>query len=115
MVATHWTGRLALAALCLAFTATPAAAQNNDQQWTYCENQGNAFAADLQVGGCTSIIQSGRENQENLGTAFYNRGNAYLTLRDNVRAIADYSQAIRLNGRDADAYYNRGLAYERQE
>ena len=27
------------------------------------------------------------------------------------KAIADYTEAIRLNPKDADAYYNRGLAY----
>ena len=29
-----------------------------------------------------------------------------------TKAIADYTAAIRLNPRDADAYYNRGLSYK---
>src|SRR4051812_45781158 len=40
----------------------------------------------------------------NLGLAFYNKG-------DLPNAIANYTQAIRLNSSSADAYYNRGLAY----
>lgn len=40
----------------------------------------------------------------NLGLAFYNKG-------DLANAIVNYTQAIRLNPRSADAYYNRGLAY----
>ena len=39
------------------------------------------------------------------------RGNAYRARGDNDRAIADFSQAIRLAPKFADAYYNRGLAY----
>ena len=30
------------------------------------------------------------------------------------KAIAHYSEALRLNPKDADAYYNRGIAWERR-
>ena len=41
---------------------------------------------------------------------YYNRANAYILRHDFAHAIADYSQAIQLDGRLAEAYYNRGLA-----
>ena len=41
----------------------------------------------------------------------YHRGLAYRDKRDYDRAINDFSQAIRLDGRNAAAFDNRGLAY----
>jgi len=63
---------------------------------------------DLKISGCTAVIQSGHETQQNLAIAFYNRGNAYVRKGQNDRAIQDYDQAIRLNPNFADAFYNRG-------
>nr|WP_281721915.1 tetratricopeptide repeat protein [Nitrosomonas nitrosa] len=99
-------------ALALSAFAQGADAQTLDQQWAYCENRGDAYALDLQIGGCTGIIQSGQETQENLAIAFYNRGIAYNRQGDRARAIADYDQSIRLNPQFASAYRNRGLAYQ---
>ena len=42
---------------------------------------------------------------------YYNRGLAYQCLGNPLAAIADYSRAIRLNPADAEAYWNRGLAF----
>lgn len=93
--------------------APKASAQGLDPQWTYCVNQGDAYAPDLVIGGCTSVIQSGRETQANLSIAFNNRGFAYQhgPQPDYVRAIADTTQAIALNPQNADAFNNRGNAY----
>jgi Tfp pilus assembly protein PilF len=41
----------------------------------------------------------------------YGRGNAWGSKGYHDRAIADYSDAIRLNPEDADAYINRGTAW----
>jgi tetratricopeptide (TPR) repeat protein len=43
--------------------------------------------------------------------AFNNRGYAYSDKGDNDRAIADYSEAIRLDPKSATAFKNRGIAY----
>ena len=43
--------------------------------------------------------------------AYNNRGNAYQAKGDYDRAIADYTEAIRLDPKFADAYYERGAAY----
>jgi tetratricopeptide (TPR) repeat protein len=46
----------------------------------------------------------------NESTAFNNRGNTYKAKGDLDHAIADFSQAIRINPRSAVAYFNRGIA-----
>jgi len=42
----------------------------------------------------------------------YEKGNAALAKNDNTQAIASYNEALRLNPKLAEAYVNRGLAYE---
>lgn len=97
---------MSVTALC-----THAFAQNREQQWAYCENQNDAYAPDLRIGGCTAVIQSGRESQEKLAITFFRRGNAYFTSGDHARAIADYGQAIRINPQYRSAFHLRGDAY----
>jgi tetratricopeptide (TPR) repeat protein len=41
---------------------------------------------------------------------YYNRGNANYLKEDYDHAIADYTEAIRLDPTFARAYYNRGFA-----
>ncbi len=41
----------------------------------------------------------------------YNRGNAYAGKGEYDKAIAEYTEAIRLDPTLAQAYYNRGFAY----
>jgi len=43
--------------------------------------------------------------------AYYNRGLTYGEKGDHDKAIADFTEAIRLNPKDAEAHFNRGLAY----
>ena len=42
---------------------------------------------------------------------YYGRGCSYAKKGDHDKAIADFTEAIRLNPKDAEAYYNRGCAY----
>ena len=46
--------------------------------------------------------------------AFNNRGLAYYHKDDYGRAIADFTEAIRFDGKVARAYFNRAAAYREQ-
>ena len=93
------------------WSVLPAVAQTQ-QQVDWCVNQGNVFSLDQVIDGCTASIQSGKWSGESLSWAYYNRGNAYDDKGDVDRAIADYTEAIRLDPKFADAYNNRGLSWE---
>ena len=66
---------------------------------------------DLSIGGRTAAIRSGQFSGKGLATAYFNRGNGYLNLGLNRRAIQDYDKAIRLDPGDVEAYNSRGIAH----
>jgi tetratricopeptide (TPR) repeat protein len=66
---------------------------------------------DRTVVGCAAIIDDVGESNRNRRIAYDNRGIARHTKGDNDGAIADYTEAIRLNPKDAVAYDNRGTAW----
>jgi len=52
-----------------------------------------------------------QKHDQELVKKYYNRGIAYSEKGEVERAIEDYTQAIDLNPKFADAYIKRGLAY----
>ncbi len=82
---------------------------------------GSAAADDLQdckqgdrnvrVPACTRIIAKGSDSNKGLATSYVNRGLAHRAAGDNDRAIADYTEALRLDASYALAYNSRGIAY----
>src|ERR1700736_6549493 len=102
-------GIIAAALAIAALYSSPSRAQES-QAWKWCVNEGEA-SPDLQIGGCTTVIQSGRESTRNLAIAFNNRGNAYHEKKEYDRAISDYDEAIKLDSNYARAFYNRGISY----
>ena len=58
-----------------------------------------------------AAIQSGRWSGKDLAWAFNNRCRAYNDNNETDRAIADCTDAIRLDPNYAGAYDNRGIAY----
>jgi tetratricopeptide (TPR) repeat protein len=89
--------------------ATPARTQTA-QQRAWCDIKGGAMPDEV-IGSCTAIIQSGQETGRNLAAAFTIRGRAYRAKGDYGRAIADYTDAIRIEPNYVLAFYSRGVAY----
>src|SRR5438067_481060 len=88
--------------------AEPAAQATRER--SACEIQGGA-RPDVVISSCSALIQSGRETGRNLASAFTIRGRAYRAAGDFDRAIADYSEAIRIDQNYVLAFYSRGIAY----
>jgi tetratricopeptide (TPR) repeat protein len=81
-------------------------------------------SGDVAIPACTRAITSGQYRGRDLAAIYYNRGiengKAYFgrgiklgNKSDFDRAIADYSEAIRLDPSDPAAYNNRCYAYAR--
>lgn len=71
-------GGLAIGLAFFLTTSGAASAQTQDQQWAYCKDDGEVYVPDLQIGGCTALIQSGTLTAENLAIVFVDRGITYL-------------------------------------
>jgi tetratricopeptide (TPR) repeat protein len=85
--------------------ALPAVATAQDSQ-TCAGSSGDAGIAI-----CTREITSGKYAGAHLARRYYNRGVSYSAREDNDRAIADYSEAIRLDPAPYPPLINRGLIY----
>ena len=66
---------------------------------------------DRRIAGCTRILQEGTQPAQNRIGAYALRGGAYADKGDHDRAIADYTEAIRLAPAESALYGNRGRAY----
>jgi tetratricopeptide (TPR) repeat protein len=71
----------------------------------------NAEDPDRNIAGCTRIIADRGEGKRVRGIAHVGRGLAWVAKGKLDRAIADFTQAVRLNPNDALAYSNRGLTW----
>jgi len=68
---------------------------------------------DLAIADLTEAIRL----EPNFAPTYLSRGMAYANKKDDIQSILDYTEVIRLsisNALVANAYYNRGVAYERQ-
>jgi tetratricopeptide (TPR) repeat protein len=92
-------------AVLLALTAPAMAASQADHDACKGDDPDRSIAA------CTRIIQDRGEAENRRANAHYNRAIAYRDKGDLDRAIADFTEAIRLNPQHAVALGNRGAAY----
>ena len=86
-------------------------AAQQSQNWTWCNNDNGVVSLDLQIGGCTGIIHSGRATEMDLAVAFHIRGLAYNTEKQPKLAIADFDQAIQLNPAFLIAFLDRSVVH----
>src|SRR5262249_9368062 len=77
-----------------------------------CMNEGRAFSGEVQIDGCTEVIQSAERSGKDPSWAYSDRGIAYYNKGDYDRAVADFSKVIERNPNYAKAYINRGNAYD---
>ena len=47
----------------------------------------------------------------NDAAAYYNRGTSYDEKKDYDKAISDYDKVVKLNPKEENAYFRRGLVY----
>jgi tetratricopeptide (TPR) repeat protein len=101
------TARARLAAL--GGATAPQAAPAADNSKAACA--GNDSTSDAIIAACTQRITTARLRAPELAGAHHRRGKAYLAKRDYDRAVADFSEAIRLDPKgDANYYISRGQA-----
>jgi len=60
---------------------------------------------------CMTTIEKDEAVDYRLARSYRIRGEAHAEKGKTDKAIADFTEAIRLNPRSSDAYYNRGIAY----
>ena len=89
--------------------AIPARTQTA-QQRAWCQIESDAKPDEV-ISSCTAVIQSGRETGRDLASAFTIRGRGYRAKGDYDHAIADYTEAIRIEPNYVLALYSRGIAY----
>ena len=76
--------------------------------WEACAKE----SGDTAITACTRVIKSGNYTGRVLALAYSNRGVEWKGKGQLDRAIADYSEAIRINPKYAVAYNNRGFSYD---
>jgi tetratricopeptide (TPR) repeat protein len=104
---------LLVAAIGIAGTvsASPATAATVDQE-SRCMGLGpNRPTMQQRIDTCTALIQSARESKARRA-AYVNRGVAYADSGELDRAIADYTEALKIDPTHLTAYRNRGIAFE---
>src|ERR1700739_1549533 len=88
----------------LLWAAPALAARQAD--WDGCQSKDPAVA----VPACSSIIPDTSESPQNRADAYVYRAAAYLQQNNSERAIADYTEALKLTPHNIVAYVSRALA-----
>ncbi len=73
-----------------------------------CERGDDAAARAV---ACTALINGGKLRGKTLGAAYLFRGQAQAARNEMKAAIADFSEALKVDPQATDALYNRGVTY----
>jgi tetratricopeptide (TPR) repeat protein len=94
-----------------------------DTKCTYCNGAGGFYSQCINCGGSGKVTVAAvtpapkpatpapAQNNAAASTAAFDRGNAAFDRNDYNKAIAEYTEAVRLDPNAGGAYYNRGQAY----
>lgn len=99
-------GCKAVVALSLGLLAAAPVLAASQRDWDGCQSKDAAVA----IPACSTIIPDQGESPQNRADAYVYRAAAYLRQGNNERAIADYTEALKLTPRNIVAYVSRALA-----
>lgn len=105
------TARFAAAAALAALLAGACGGEDK-AAWQVCDRSNRG--ADERIAACSKQIDAGRLRGAELAKRYYRRATLWAEKRDDERAIADFTQAIGLDARDARAYNDRGIVWRRK-
>ncbi len=86
--------------------AAPPALAASQQDWDGCQSKDPKVA----IPACSNIIPDESESPQNRADAYAYRAAQYLKQGNVERAIADYTEALKLTPRNVTAYISRALA-----
>lgn len=98
--------RMVVLALAAMTACGPAAAQDAAQQKATCWAWKRDATAS--IAACTALIEAGGLAKLDLADTFLRRGAAYGAVKQYSRAFADFSETIRLDPENFNAFHNRG-------
>jgi tetratricopeptide (TPR) repeat protein len=87
------------------------AAAFSKQEVDWCFNKAHDVSPELQIKGCTAVIDSGRMPTDLLAAVSFFRAEAYAKKLDLDHAIADFTQSLQADAKNPNAFFNRGLMY----
>jgi len=104
--------RLALAALLLTFVFTVPALADPDQDYREGMAAASKGQMDTAIASFTRIIEAGSAVEaKNLASAYNLRGMCHDIKEELQLALADYTKAIEIDAKLAEAYGNRAMIY----
>lgn len=100
---------LGVLALGLGGCLGPVTAQKAETAWTACQGRG---VTEMRVAQCSIVIDFPETTPERRASALILRGRIRAEQSQFARALADFGRALRINGRNAEAYAARGFLYQ---
>lgn len=100
----RWCG---LSVLLLSLTFAGAARAGNDAELKACARDRDPLE---RIAACTRFLKDRNESAPRRALAYWLRGNTYFNTRDDDRAVADFSAAVRLDPKLSQAWRDRARA-----
>jgi len=89
----------------------PASSQAIGDARARCDYRSQAYSTQDKLDACNQAISSASTSQDDLESAYYNRGAIHGMAGEYADAAADFTKAIELHPANGNLYRNRALAY----